>query len=57
MQPLEPKTQTDDCKSLLEDLYNLLEAYAPPWYSHELRKRLSAALKTLDPQVVTRSDS
>lgn len=48
MQPLEPKTQTDDCKSLLQDLYNLLESYAPSWYSDELHRRLVAALKTLE---------
>lgn len=57
MHSIEPKPQNEECKNLLMDLYSLLEAYAPPWYSHELRKRLLAALKTLDPQVGTRSDS
>jgi len=57
MQPLEPKTQTDDCKSLLKDLYNLLETYAPSWYSHELHRRLVATLKTLETQAGSRGDS
>ena len=57
MHPIEPEPQTEECKNLLADLYGLLEAYAPPWYSHELRKRLLAALKTLDAQAGTRSDS
>jgi hypothetical protein len=57
MQTLEPKTQTDDCGSLLKDLYNLLETYAPSWYSHELHKRLVAILTTLETQVGTQGDS
>ena len=47
MHALEPKTQTEDCRNLLSDIHILLEDYAPPWYSHTLRKRLVAALKML----------
>jgi hypothetical protein len=50
MKRLQPKPHTEDCQSLLVDLYDLLEAYAPPWYSHELRKRLLAQRKSLDTQ-------
>lgn len=32
----------------LLDLYEVLEAYAPVWYSSKLRRGLSAALKALD---------
>jgi hypothetical protein len=32
----------------LLDLYEVLEAYAPVWYSSKLRRGLSNALKALD---------
>lgn len=47
MNPLVPKPQIEDLRNLLTDLYELLEEYAPAWYSKELHDRLSAALKML----------
>ena len=50
MSTLAPKSQTDELRKLLTDLYELLEAYAPAWYSRQLHERLLAALKMLDTQ-------
>jgi hypothetical protein len=41
--PIAPR----DVRKLLMDLHTLLQAYAPLWYSEDLRERLLAALKTL----------
>ena len=50
------KPQTEDLGNLLLDLFNLLEAHAPTWYSYEFHVRLSAALITLDMQSANRND-
>jgi hypothetical protein len=39
----EPRTK--NLLGIVADLYQLLEEYAPTWYSEELRERLLAALK------------
>ena len=44
MNPADPNQDFEDERKLLEDLYKLLEAYAPTWYSLELRQRLLRAL-------------
>ena len=46
MYPLKRKSQTEDCESLLVELYNLLESYAPTWYTQELQERLLAKVGT-----------
>jgi hypothetical protein len=40
--------ETEDIHRLLADLYELLEDYAPPWYSEELHNRLLAELKKFE---------
>ena len=45
-----PEPQAEDCKTLLLELYDLLEAYAPPWYSQKLQTRMLAILETSDTQ-------
>ncbi len=50
MNSLAPPLRPEELHKLLADLYELLEAYAPAWYSQELRERLLAALKTLEAQ-------
>ena len=57
MHPSEHEPQAQDVRKLLVDLYNLLEDYAPPWYSQELHKRLLAAVKALGNEIGTGSDS
>jgi hypothetical protein len=42
--------QTQDLRKLLEELYKLLEMYAPVWYTEELHNNLLGALKTPDKQ-------
>ena len=49
MNSLAHKPHPQDLR-LLADLYELLEAPAPVWYSKELHDRLLAALKMLDTQ-------
>jgi len=48
IRPSHRKPKTDDRPELLKDLFNLLEAYAPPWYSRDLRNRILAALHAFD---------
>ena len=42
--------QAQELRKLLEELYKLLEMYAPVWYTEELHNNLLAALKTPDSQ-------
>ena len=42
--------QSEDLRNLLEELYKLLETYAPVWYSKELHDNLFATLQALDAQ-------
>ena len=35
-------------KAVLQELFELLESYAPPWYSEEHRDRTIAALKHVE---------
>ena len=37
--------------SVLRDLFELLEDYAPSWYTEELHNRAAAALGDLVPQI------
>jgi hypothetical protein len=49
MNALEPQLRSEGSRILLQDLYDLLEAYAPTWYSAELHNRLVAQLMTAEP--------
>lgn len=40
--------QRFEVRQVVAELYELLEAYAPAWYTEELRKRLLTTLKILD---------
>ncbi len=45
MDPSVPNPKPEDLRKLLADLYELLEAYGPVWYSQQLHERLVSALK------------
>ena len=46
--PFEPKgsnTDKSDCADLLVELYDLLEGYAPMWYTEQIHERLAESIK------------
>lgn len=42
---LAEKEPQDDARSVLAEMYELLEEYAPGWYSQQLRKRAKKVLQ------------
>jgi hypothetical protein len=46
--PFEPRgsnTDKSDCADLLVELYDLLEGYAPMWYTEQIHERLAESIK------------
>jgi len=60
LQPLEndsfPIQLCEQVENTLEELYSLLEAYAPAWYTEELHEKAEATLLALE-KVSNRSSS
>lgn len=48
-----PKTLVADLAELVRDLHELLESYAPLWYTHKMDSRVSKTLAAADQALCT----